>query len=181
MRTPGSCSDVAQPSVIFQCTMNGAVYRSRRNPKPGMIAVKAQGSGRISRNSTSSRSPAFAPLTNTGPVNGWTGPTSNFAKSATVVAALNCPSSASRAWRTTSSLSATSKAGGTSGCHRLCPLWGSSLSCFLRSISMLFTVFSLRSRIFIFLVQLGKAKSRGVQEWKSKLNVWTVDSFLPTE
>ena len=35
MRTPGSWGDVAQPSLICQCTRNGAVKTSRRKPRPG--------------------------------------------------------------------------------------------------------------------------------------------------
>ena len=45
MRTPGICSEVAQPSLSCQCTRNGSVMTSRRKPRPGMIALKAVGCG----------------------------------------------------------------------------------------------------------------------------------------
>ena len=74
MRTPGSCADVAQLSLICQCTRNGSVITSRRKPRPGMIALNAVGCGMMSVNSISSMSPGCAPLTNTGPVSGCTAP-----------------------------------------------------------------------------------------------------------
>src|SRR5438094_9715231 len=70
MRTPGSWSEVAKLFSIFHLTMNGVKKTSGRNPNPGTIQVKANGSGRMSTNSTSRRSPGFAPLMKTGPVNG---------------------------------------------------------------------------------------------------------------
>ncbi len=67
------------------------------------MALNACGSGRMSTNSTSSRSPGCAPFTNTGPVSGCTAPASMPAMSATVVVGPSWPSTASRVWRTTSS------------------------------------------------------------------------------
>ena len=61
MRTPGSCGDVAQPSAMVQWMRKGVVMTSRRKPRPGMMAVKAHRWGAMSRNSTSSRSPAGRP------------------------------------------------------------------------------------------------------------------------
>src|SRR6185312_9182794 len=84
MRTFGICSEVAQPSLIFQCTRKGSVMTSRRKPRPGRMALNAVGSATMSANSISSMSPGFAPLTNTGPVSGCTAPTLRLAKSATV-------------------------------------------------------------------------------------------------
>ena len=61
-------------------------------------------------------------------------------KSAMVELGVNCPSNASRVGNTTSSPWSTSSAGGTSGCQRLWPLSGWSLSDLPRSISMTFIV-----------------------------------------
>ena len=107
MRTPGSLGDVAQPSRICQWTRNGVVKTSRRKPSPGTIAVNACGWGTMSRNSTSSTSPGWAPLTKTGPVRGWIAPASMFAMSASVVPGPSWPSTPSRVARTTSSPSST--------------------------------------------------------------------------
>ena len=74
MRTPGTWRDVAPPSPSVQCTRNGVVITSRRNPRFGMIALKPQAWATISTNSTSRRSPGRAPVTYTGPVNGWIAP-----------------------------------------------------------------------------------------------------------
>src|SRR5260221_395366 len=42
MRTRGICSEVAQPSRIFQCTRNGSVMTSRRKPKPDRGATSGR-------------------------------------------------------------------------------------------------------------------------------------------
>ena len=126
MRTPRSWREVAQPSAISQWTRKGMVMMSRRKPRPGMMAVKAHGWGTMSTNSTSSRSPARAPFTSTGPVSGWIAPASMAAKSASVDRGVRYPSVATRVSSATSSPSSTSTIGGMSGCQRLCPVLGSS-------------------------------------------------------
>ena len=55
---------------IFHFTMKGVEKTSGRYPNPGTMQVKAKGSGRMATNSISRRSPGFAPLMKTGPVNG---------------------------------------------------------------------------------------------------------------
>ena len=65
-------------------------------------------------------------------------------KSAMVEPGARCPSRASRVGSTTSSPCSTSSAGGMSGCQRLWPMSGWSLSGLPRWISMTFVVDSLR-------------------------------------
>src|SRR5258708_20635694 len=102
------------------------------------MPVKAWGWGRTSTNSISRRSPGRAPFTRTGPVMGWIAPASIPAMLAAVVDGPSCPSTPSRVSSRTSSPSSASRIGGTSGCQRLWPVLGWSMSRLLRSISTLF-------------------------------------------
>src|SRR6266436_8852990 len=102
------------------------------------MPVKAWGWGRTSTNSISRRSPGRAPFTSTGPVIGWIAPASIPAMLAAVVDGPSCPSTPSRVSSTTSSPSSASRIGVTSGCQRLWPVLGWSMSRLLRSISTLF-------------------------------------------
>src|SRR5512144_419074 len=103
-----------------------------------MMPVKPWGCGRMSTNSISSRSPGLAPLTSTGPVIGWTAPASIAAMPSAVTEGPSWPSQPSRVSSTISSPSSASRIGGTSGCQRLCPVFGWSTRRLLRSISTLF-------------------------------------------
>jgi hypothetical protein len=64
-------------------------------PKPGMIAVQPQSRGRSERISASSTSPGCAPLTNTGPVTGFTRVKSSAATASTPESRSSWPPDAS--------------------------------------------------------------------------------------
>ena len=134
IRTPGRSGDTAAAPSIVHLTRKGVGKKSRRKPKPGMIVVNPNGWGVMSTMCTSRRSPGSAPLTNTGPVRGWTRLRSTRSRSAPVVASVTAPSSASRVSSTTVSPGSTRSTGEMSGCQRLCPVWGSSCRRLLRSM-----------------------------------------------
>src|SRR5919197_1878488 len=94
----------------------------------------------MSRYSTSSKSPGFAPFTYTGPVSGWAMVRSSRSRSFAVVRGPICRSFASRVSSASSSPGSTSTIGAMSGCQRLWPVCGSSRRRLPRSIATCFTL-----------------------------------------
>lgn len=90
-----SSRKATRPSSIVEIRSHGSGNSSASRPKPGMIAVQPQSRGRSARISTSSTSPGAAPLTNTGPVTGFTRVKSSAATSATEEPRASCPPDAS--------------------------------------------------------------------------------------
>ena len=85
-----------------------------------MIAVQPQSRGRSERISTSSTSPGSAPLTNTGPVTGFTRVKSRPATSATPESRSSCPPDASVTSSSTVSPESTSSTGSIEWSQTVC-------------------------------------------------------------
>jgi hypothetical protein len=90
-----SSRKATRPFAIVEIRSHGSGNSSASRPKPGMIAVQPQSRGLSDRISTSSTSPGCAPLTNTGPVTGFTRVKSSAATSATAESRSSWPPEAS--------------------------------------------------------------------------------------